>query len=349
VKRWVPLCLIFILLWLGFSSVQSAIAKDGTAYTVLFYSPTCSHCANLEAEFLPKLQNQYGKKLVIVRVNVISAAGSDIYEEALRRFNVPENRIRVPAMIIGEEFLVGTVEIPDKLPGFISEALSKGGVDWPEIKGLREEFFSQKNVHIENLSIWQYMTFKFKQDPLANGISAMALFIMFISLIAAVVITFTSVHAPNILKALPLWIIPPLVVVGLVLAGYLSVVEVSEMYADCGPVGNCNAVQNSPYAKLFGILPIAILGIVGYVAILAAWLFQKFGPMSLNRKARLILWGLAIFGVLFSSYLTFLEPFVIGATCVFCLISAMVLTIILWASILPTKKALHNLRKAQKP
>jgi len=91
---------------------------------------------------------------------------------------------------------------------------------------------------------------------------------------------------------------------------------------------------------LFGILPIPIMGIVGYTAILLVWLIQQFGPASLNRIAQLALWGLGIISVLFSSYLTFLEPFVIGATCAFCLASAIVATIILWTSILPARKAL---------
>jgi uncharacterized membrane protein len=119
-------------------------------------------------------------------------------------------------------------------------------------------------------------------------------------------------------------------------------VEVSETRAVCGPVGNCNAVQNSPYAKLFGILPIPVVGMIGYIAIIVAWFFRQFGPASLRRLVRIALWEMGIFSVLFSSYLTFLEPFVIGATCTFCLASAVVVTIILWVSILPAKKALKK-------
>lgn len=342
-KRWMPLLLILAVTWGVFLAVKSAMAKDAIVYAVLFYSPTCSHCAKLEKEVLPTLQKKYGNKLVIVHVNVISAAGSKIYEKALDRFKVPENRIGVPTLIIGETFLVGTVEIPEKFPGLINAALSKGGLDWPDLPGLHEQFVAQISIHPENLSIWQFMTYKFKQDPLANGIAVIVLVIMVVSLIAAVVITLSSVKAPKVLTILPGWIIPPLAVIGLAVAGYLSYVEVSETSAVCGPVGNCNAVQNSPYAKLFGILPIAVMGIGGYIAILAVWLFQQFGPAPLKRQARLVLWGLGIFSVLFSSYLTFLEPFVIGATCAFCLASAVVVTIILWVSILPAKKALRKI------
>jgi uncharacterized membrane protein len=342
-KRWMPLLLILAVTWGGFFAVKSAMAKNAVVYAVLFYSPTCGHCAKLDKEILPTLQEKYGNQLVIVQVNVISAAGSKIYEKALDRFKVPENRIRVPALIIGETFLVGTVEIPGQFPGLIHAALSKGGLDWPDLPGLRELFVAQSSIHPENLSIWQFMAYKFKQDPFANGIAVMVLLIMIASLIAAVVITLSSVKAPKVLTIFPGWIILPLALIGLAVAGYLSYVEVSETSAFCGPVGNCNAVQSSPYAKLFGILPIAVMGMGGYIAILAVWLFQLFGPAPLKRHARLVLWGLGIFSVLFSSYLTFLEPFIIGATCLFCLASAVVATIILWVSILPARKALRKM------
>jgi len=342
-KRWMPLLLIVAVIWGCFLAVKSAMAKDAIVYAVLFYSPTCSHCAKLDREILPALQEKYGNKLVIVRLNVISAAGSKIYEKALELFKVPEERIRVPALIIGETFLVGTVEIPEKSPGLINAALSKGGLNWPDLPGLHEQFVAQASIHPENLSIWQFMAYKFKQDPLANGIAVIVLIIMVVSLIAAVVITLSSVKAPKVLTILPGWIIPPMAVIGLAVAVYLSYVEVSEMNAVCGPVGNCNAVQDSPYAKLFGILPIAVMGMGGYIAILAVWFFQQFGPAPHKRQARLVLWGLGIFSVLFSSYLTFLEPFIIGATCALCLASAVVVTIILWVSILPARKALRKI------
>ncbi len=48
----------------------------------------------------------------------------------------------------------------------------------------------------------------------------------------------------------PDWLIPVVIVFGIGAAGYLSHVETQEVAAVCGPVGDCNAVQNSPYAIL---------------------------------------------------------------------------------------------------
>jgi len=44
------------------------------------------------------------------------------------------------------------------------------------------------------------------------------------------------------------------------------------------------------------------------------------------------LWLVALVGTLFSIYLTVLEPFVIGATCMWCVASAVAMTLLLWAA-----------------
>jgi uncharacterized membrane protein len=96
--------------------------------------------------------------------------------------------------------------------------------------------------------------------------------------------------------------------------------------AVCGPVGDCNVVQQSEYARLFGVLPIGVLGVVGFAAILAAWAVRRFGTGPASSWAALAAVAMAGLGTLFSIYLTFLEPFVIGATCLWCLSSAVIMT-----------------------
>jgi uncharacterized membrane protein len=136
------------------------------------------------------------------------------------------------------------------------------------------------------------------------------------------------------------WAIPVISVGGLAVAGYLAFVETANVSPICGPLGGCADVQNSKYAILFGILPIGILGLAGYFAILAAWLVRQFGPAALNKWSDLAIWGFGIFGVLFSTYLTFLEPFVIGATCMWCLTSAVFMILLLWVSTPAAQQAL---------
>ena len=136
------------------------------------------------------------------------------------------------------------------------------------------------------------------------------------------------------------WAIPVLVICGLAVASYLTYIETTKSQPVCGPVGDCGTVQKSQYAFLFGVLPIGVLGLAGYLAILAAWFVQQFGPGALKKLSTLAIWGMCIFGVLFSAYLTYLEPFVIGATCMWCITSAVLMILLLWVATPAAQEAL---------
>jgi len=131
-------------------------------------------------------------------------------------------------------------------------------------------------------------------------------------------------------------------VLGMAIAGYLAYVETQAVAAFCGPVGDCNTVQSSPYAKLFGVLPIGVLGVIGYIAILGVWLWGRWGSGRFSAYAPLFVLAMTLFGVLFSIYLTYLEPFVIGAVCIWCVSSAIIMTLLMLLSLRP---ALHVVRE----
>ncbi len=120
--------------------------------------------------------------------------------------------------------------------------------------------------------------------------------------------------------------IPILAIIGLGASAYLTYVEFTQSRALCGPVGDCNAVQSSPYAKLFGVIPIGLVGAVGYTAVLATWLWRRYRTDGLARIAGPAMYAMALFGTLFSIYLTYLELFVIRAVCLWCLSSAVIVT-----------------------
>jgi uncharacterized membrane protein len=181
------------------------------------------------------------------------------------------------------------------------------------------------------------------RDPAGNSLAILVLAGMLVSVVRSVDLLRPTNHLNERRKWN--WMIPVLCFVGLVVAGYLSYVETTQSTAICGPVGDCNTVQQSPYAYLFGVLPIGILGIVGYVAILVAWTISRSNHQRLADLASLGLLIMTFLGTLFSIYLTFLEPFVIGATCAWCLGSAVIMTALLWLSIPAAKSALVNLNQ----
>jgi uncharacterized membrane protein len=127
---------------------------------------------------------------------------------------------------------------------------------------------------------------------------------------------------------------------GLAVTIYITFIEVSGGTVMCGTLSSgCEPVQNSPYAILFSILPVGTFGLMGYIVILIGWLAWQFGPASMKIPALMTMWGLCMFGVMFSTYLTFLEPFVIGATCMWCICSAVLMMAILLATIAPAQEA----------
>jgi uncharacterized membrane protein len=167
---------------------------------------------------------------------------------------------------------------------------------------------------------------RFLLDTAGDSLAVLVLLGMLVSLVI-------TGYPPRVRREeWPGWVVPALVVVGVLVAAYLSFVEVTETEAVCGPVGDCNTVQQSEYASLFGVLPVGVLGLVGYGVILALWAVRQAASGTSRVWAALGLWAAALFGVFFSVYLTFLEPFVIGASCIWCLTSAVIMTLLLWAA-----------------
>jgi uncharacterized membrane protein len=186
---------------------------------------------------------------------------------------------------------------------------------------------------------------KLVRDPLGNAL-AIAVLIGMVLVVGRVLVAFRRAeNAPQ-----STWqqsAIPALSLLGLGVAAYLAYVETAQVTAVCGPVGDCNTVQQSQYALLFGVLPVGVFGLIGYIAILLVWLAGRYGCGPLAELAPAVLLAMMMFGTLFSIYLTFLEPFVIGATCAWCLTSAVVMTALLWLSVTPGKRAILNLFRGE--
>ncbi|MCP4210661.1 MAG: vitamin K epoxide reductase [Halieaceae bacterium] len=167
-------------------------------------------------------------------------------------------------------------------------------------------------------------------DPVAAVVAILVLLLMIASVLIAAITWLRHGLTSEVAKGWQVWIIPALSVVGLLVAGYLAFVETTETAAVCGPVGDCNTVQQSSYARLFGVLPIGVLGIAGYLVVLALWAWQRYGAVEHTAKTVWLLPAVALTGVLFSIYLTALELFVIIAVCMWCITSAIIMTLVLW-------------------
>ena len=107
---------------------------------------------------------------------------------------------------------------------------------------------------------------------------------------------------------------------GLGIAGYLTAVHYSGGTPVCAVAHGCATVQQSDYAALAGV-PIAVLGLLGYVSILAA--LARDGEEWRTAAAFLSLAGLG-----FSAWLTYVEVGVLNAICIWCVGSAICMALL---------------------
>jgi uncharacterized membrane protein len=110
-----------------------------------------------------------------------------------------------------------------------------------------------------------------------------------------------------------------LALIGTGVAGYLTYVHYEGLKVICSNSG-CGTVQSSQYAKLAGI-PVATLGLLGYLGILGSLLIR-------TELGRMLGFGIALIGFMFSLYLTYRELFTIHAICEWCVSSAVIMTLL---------------------
>lgn len=359
------LSLLIALLSLSIPKVRAQSAPP-VVHAVLFYSPTCGHCEYVITNTLMPLTGQYGDQLQIAALDVTQPQGQQLFQAALQKFGL--DRGGVPFLVVDNIYLIGSTDIPERFPGMVETYLAQGGVDWPDIPGFAELLSPQPSPatpvpsgddpnptgspapppaqdnpntlsHAADLT-WQE---RFALDPAGNTLSVIVL----VGMLGALAWGYSLFRQarPSPLSAQPGWLIPALCLVGAGVAGYLAYVETAHVEAVCGPVGDCNTVQQSEYARLFGLLPIGVLGLFGYAAILVSWLVGRYAAGRVAKLAPLAILGMTLFGTLFSIYLTFLEPFVIGATCAWCLTSAFLITLLMLLSIPPARQALKSLKR----
>lgn len=115
-------------------------------------------------------------------------------------------------------------------------------------------------------------------------------------------------------------------ILGLLDALYLLIYKLTGNSRMCLGNGGCHDVNFSPYSEIYGI-PISVFGLVAYLAVLCILVLEdrlkiayEFGPLAI--------FGISLVGVVFSAYLTYLELYIIHAVCPFCVISAILITLL---------------------
>ena len=107
-------------------------------------------------------------------------------------------------------------------------------------------------------------------------------------------------------------------------AAYLTIHHYTAEPVPCSIIEGCEQVLTSPYATI-GDVPLAILGLLAYFTAFSLALLTIFG----NRMMWRLFGAQVIIMAGFSAWLIYVQAALIGAFCQFCLLSALITTILL--------------------
>lgn len=131
-----------------------------------------------------------------------------------------------------------------------------------------------------------------------------------------------------------------LAVLGVLVSIYMTIYKLTENPNMCLGNGGCSTVNASVYSEVSGI-PVAVVGIGGYLAILVLLLLEnRFSFLKTN--GTMAVFGLTLVGFLFTLYLVYVELALIHALCPFCVTSQVTMTILFILSVIRLVRQPNN-------
>jgi uncharacterized membrane protein/glutaredoxin len=295
--------------------LPTAVITGAVVRAILFTTLDCRNCqVEVHTALMPVLE-KYGRQFEYRVVDVVNLDDVEYIYQVAETYGIPRQDVDLPLIIMGEQVLIGE-QMAIELPGLVASHLATGGADWPSLPPqLKTNLPASTDADIPSAVH-------------SNGFTLAIVVMAFMTAALAYCIIAFAIG-----KAFPLpvwadWLIPALIIIGIGVAGYLAYVETQSVEAMCELAGDCNTIHQSRYARLFDVLPVGVLGLLGYFALLVTWLVRRF-IRKLEKTAAIGYFGMALFAVIFSLYLTFLEPFVIKAVCIWCLSSSIIVTLLL--------------------
>ena len=127
-------------------------------------------------------------------------------------------------------------------------------------------------------------------------------------------------------------IVAALALAGIFISLYLTLYKLGVIGELSCSIGSCETVNTSKWSRFLG-LPVAAWGLLFYLDVFLIALAGTFARFEEEPAISYVLAGEAAVGVLFSAWLTYLELGVIHAVCIWCVTSAIIVTLILFVSI----------------
>jgi uncharacterized membrane protein len=127
-------------------------------------------------------------------------------------------------------------------------------------------------------------------------------------------------------------IVAALALAGIFISLYLTLYKIGVIGELSCSIGSCETVNTSKWSRFLG-LPVAAWGLLFYLDVFGVALVGTMRRFELEPVISLVLVGEAAVGVLFSGWLTYLELGVIHAICIWCVTSAVIVTLILLTAV----------------
>lgn len=123
-----------------------------------------------------------------------------------------------------------------------------------------------------------------------------------------------------------------LALVGLFVSLYLWLFKLGVVGTMACGTGGCETVQLSPQSQFAGV-EVALIGVLGYAVLLGVAVVGTQPRLAARAGPALALMLLSGGAVAFTAYLKYLEFFVIGAVCRWCVASALIILAIFLLSV----------------
>jgi uncharacterized membrane protein len=128
-----------------------------------------------------------------------------------------------------------------------------------------------------------------------------------------------------------------LAMIGMFIALYLTLYKMGLIGSLTCSIGSCETVNTSRWARFIG-LPVAGWGVFFYLDVLIVALIGIQPLLARNPVVSWLLVGWTGVGVLFSAWLTYLELFRIHAICIWCVTSAVIVTVMFAISVMDLRE-----------
>jgi uncharacterized membrane protein len=129
---------------------------------------------------------------------------------------------------------------------------------------------------------------------------------------------------------LPVYVMLALTLVGILDAMYVAYGSYSGTQLWCPILDGCNTVVNSPYSRVLG-MPMSYFGFIYYLFMFGLAARLAYEPASKSLRFRAVLY--AALGAVSSAYFIYLQLSLIQAICSYCIISAIISFLLLFAAL----------------